>query len=135
MTPWIVGGVGIVVGILGLAFAVTFYLHLRRWGRLMNYGRIAVAYKGKVKLQAPLREWALWCRMLDADKDSSGRTIYKLGATSIAITKAVMPHGRFRLWLQGIKSIAITKAVTSKSGTGMAQGTWEATDETVKNGG
>jgi len=82
----IFGIAGIVVGIIGLAFALRCYVELYRWAKLLQGGRIAIARKGRVRLQAPLTEWALWVRNMGKD-DDNGRVIYRDGNTSVAILK------------------------------------------------
>lgn len=85
----------LLVALVAAAFAAKCYLELYRWARQCQNARIAVAYKRKVQLQAPLVEWLLWCNQLDQDKDSAGRVVYRNGAVTIAITKAVTSAGRF----------------------------------------
>lgn len=80
------------VGVLGLTFGALCYNELRKWVRQVRGARIAVAYKRRVQLQAPLSEWLGWCNQLDRDKDSTGRVIYRQGAVTVAIVKR--PLGR-----------------------------------------
>ena len=101
--------------ILSLLYGLRCKLELRRWSNTIRHGRIAIARKGRVRLQAPLEEFALWTRQLDGDKESFGRVIYRDGNTSVAISKAVTPRQRRR----------------SERGKAEAkQGTWTAKDET-----
>lgn len=79
------------VGILGVAFGLKCYSELRKWARQCQYARIAISYKGKVKLHAPLTEWIAWVNMLDKDKDSHGRVVYRMNGTAVAITKRQIP--------------------------------------------
>lgn len=87
-----------ILDILGLVGIGIGYLCLRRhrkWERQLRGARIAVAYKGKVKINAPLSDWLLWAQSLDADKTVTGRTVYKLGMTTVAILKPRSPeHGK-----------------------------------------
>lgn len=86
----------LLVGLAGVTFGARCYMELRRWARQCQHARIAIAYKQKVKLQAPLVEWLLWINQLDKDSDSTGRVVYRIGGTSVAITKAVIPPGKLR---------------------------------------
>jgi hypothetical protein len=77
--------------IAGFALVVAGYSwwHAARWAKLIAYGRIVVEYKGKVKMDAPLQEWALWCKQTGKDKAQPlamrGHVIYSLGGTRIAL--------------------------------------------------
>lgn len=83
----IFGIAGITLGILGLAFALRFYWELYRWAKLLQGGRVAIARKGKVRMQAPITEIALWIRQLSKDEESSGRVIYRDNNTTVAILR------------------------------------------------
>lgn len=88
----------VIFGVLGWLAAGWFYLHLWRWARQCQHARIAIAYKQKVKLEAPLVEWLAWVKMVDKDKQSHGRVVYRLGGTSVAIVGAVVPPNRLQSW-------------------------------------
>lgn len=122
---------GTLFGLFGLAYAVRFYIELRKWAHLIKYARIVVAYKGKVKLNAPLQEWALWIRMLEEDEASNGRVLYQLGATRIAILrKSFVPDPPYlRAW-KAVKA-RIHKPV-NKVNPQVQEGTWSAEDHTEK---
>ena len=84
----------LVFGMLGVALATRNYYKLWQWARECQHARITLAYKGKVKLDAPLVEWMLWCRLLEKDKTSRGRTVYTYGGTQVAIIrKSYMARG------------------------------------------
>lgn len=83
-----------VFGVLGLACGVVFGLRLRAWERQLAGARIAVAYKQKVRLQAPLVEWLTWANMLAKDEQSTGRVVYRQASTTVAILKPRPRHGR-----------------------------------------
>lgn len=78
----------VVIGVGGIAFGLNCYRELHKWARMCQNGRITIAYKRKVKLDAPLTEWLGWMNMLKKDKLSGGRVIYSMGGTSVAILKA-----------------------------------------------
>lgn len=86
--------ISIIIGMTGFAFGIRCYIELWRWARQCQHARIAIAFKRKVQLQAPLVEWLAWCNQLDADKDSSGRPVYRNGGVTVAIVKAAIPPGR-----------------------------------------
>lgn len=79
------------ITVLAVACAIWFYAELRRWAKFVKYGRIAVAYKRKVVIDAPMQEWVLWMKMLHGDGASNGRVVYQMGNTRIAIVKGVRP--------------------------------------------
>lgn len=83
----------VTVGILGFAFGLNCYWHLRRWARIIQGARLVVAYKKRVQLQATLEDVALWVRALD--KNERGRTFYRQRETTIAITRALVPASRW----------------------------------------
>lgn len=78
--------VALALGAGGLAFGALSYSHLRRWVRHARSARIAIAYKRKVVLDAPLTEWIEWSHMLDKDQDR-GRVVYRGGHVSVAIAR------------------------------------------------
>lgn len=77
--------------VTGLSLAVAGYAwwHAARWAKLIAYGRIVIEYKGKVKIDAPLQEWALWCKQTGKDKAQPaalrGHVMYAMGGTRIAL--------------------------------------------------
>lgn len=77
------------VTLVAMAVATYSWWHASRWAKLIAYGRIVVEYKGKVKMDAPLREWALWCQQTKKDKAQPeamrGHVIYVMGGTRIAL--------------------------------------------------
>jgi hypothetical protein len=119
----IIGYVVGCIGLFGFAFGLKCYSELRKWARQCQGARIAIAYKRKVKLQAPLIEWLMWVNQLDKDKDSHGRVVYSIGGTSVAITKAVHPK-RKRKWAK-----KPTPAQVHRPGPRVATGTWNNSDE------
>lgn len=83
------------VAVLALLFAGRCYLELYRWARQCQQARIAIAFKGRVQLQAPLVEWLGWANLLAADEGSRGRVIYRANKVSVAILRP-RPVGRTR---------------------------------------
>ena len=120
----------VIIGLTGFAYGTKFWIELRRWAHLIQYGRLVVAYKGKVKLNAPLQEWALWCKMAEREDKVNGRVIYHLGATRIAVLrKSFVPQTRLQ------KLIAkLTKPEGRKvpAGTKAADGTWSVAEDATK---
>lgn len=100
-------------GVLGWAYCVKLYRELHKWARQCQRARIAVAYKRRVQLQAPLVEWLQWCNALDKDEQSSGRVVYRNGGVTVAILKAIKPARRGR-----------------KNQSAPQTGKWTATDQT-----
>ena len=121
------GVAGGIIGVLGFAWGVRFYWELRKWAHLIKYARIVVAYKGKVKLNAPLEEWALWCKMAERDKSSNGRVVYQVGGTRVAILrKSFVP---VPLW----KRLITRRKPTQPGPTPpVRDGSWTAQDQTKK---
>lgn len=112
----LVGWLSIAFGLAGIAFGARCYWELKKWARQCQGLRIAVSFKRRVVLQAPLVEWLLWGNLLDKDKDSNGRVVYKMGGTTIAIIKRSHKAPKENVQAQAE----------------MKQGTWSASDETVK---
>lgn len=83
--------VGVTFGIVGSAFGTICAIRLLQWERQLRGARIAIAYKGRVKLQAPLIDWLKWANSLDNDKTTTGRPIYKANATTVVILKRRPP--------------------------------------------
>lgn len=83
--------------VAGFALVVAAYAwwHAAKWAKLIAYGRIVVEYKGKVKIDAPLQEWALWCEHTRKDKAQPerlrGHVMYVMGGTRIALFAGKRP--------------------------------------------
>ena len=85
------------LGLVGLSFGLFCAFRLYRWERLLRRSRIAVAYKGKVKMNKPLIEWLRWCQAVDSDPDkkSNGQTVFIAGAVRIAVLRPIhRSHGK-----------------------------------------
>lgn len=82
--------------VAAVCLILRLYVELYRWSTILKMGRIAVAYKNKVKLQAPLTELAAWARRLQEDDYANGQVFYRLGGTTIAIAKPRVEQN----WLQ-----------------------------------
>lgn len=125
------GVVGVIVGITGIAWAVRFYWELRKWAYLIKYGRIVVAYKGKVKLNAPLQEWALWAKKSEEDKTSNGRVIYHVGGTRIAVLRqSFVPDTPVVRLAKAVK--AKVKKPVRRVNPQVQEGVWKPEDHTKK---
>lgn len=79
------GIVGLVFGLVGFVYGVRCYYELWKWARECQYWRIGIEYKGKTKIDAPLREWMLWARQSAKEKNSGGRIVYHVGGTRIGL--------------------------------------------------
>lgn len=73
-------------GVAGIGCAIWFYVHLHRWARLCQNGRIFIAYNNKVRLEGPITEWIEWTRMLKGDEQSTGRIIYQANKLRVGIS-------------------------------------------------
>lgn len=128
---------GWAVGICGFVYGTRCWVELRRWSHLIKYGRIVVAYKNKVKLNAPLQEWALWCRNAEKQDSgtgprykSNGRILYQYGGTTIAVlNKSFVPDGPVK---RLVSRLTKPEGKTVKAGTRAVDGTWSVQDETAK---
>lgn len=110
---------------MAILFAARCYRELWRWARQCQNAQIAIAYKRKVKIVAPLVEWLLWCNRLDAERDIGGRTIYSLGGTDVALIRGDVSVKRSIL-----RSIGIGRSTNKRSrAPGARQGSWSATDD------
>ncbi len=90
MSVWLLPAAGAVT-VLALLFAFRCWLELRKWARQCQRARIAVAYKQRVTLEAPLVDWLNWANMLGADQASRGRVVFRGGHVSVAILKPRPP--------------------------------------------
>jgi hypothetical protein len=79
----------VAVTVVSLAIASYSWWHASKWAQLIAYGRIVIEYKGKVKIDAPLQEWALWCKQTSKDKKQEkalrGHVMYAMGGTRVAL--------------------------------------------------
>lgn len=118
------------VTLVSVCFTLRYWIELRRWAHLIKYGRVVVAYKAKVKLNAPLQEWALWCRAAQEDDSVNGRVIYHLGGTRIAILKkSFVPQNRFQRILT---KLTRPEGKSAKAGKRAADGTWQVASDDTK---
>lgn len=78
--------ISLIIGASGFGCAVWFYVHLYRWARICQHGRIFIAYNNKVKLEGPITEWVEWTRMLKGDERSTGRIIYQANKLRVGIS-------------------------------------------------
>lgn len=121
----------ITIGVFGVAWGIRFYWELRKWAHLIKYGWVIVAYKNKVKINAPLQEWALWCRTAEKDKGSNGRAVYKLGGTTVAVVRKT--HVPDTPVIRLVKAVWLTiRRPASKVNPQVQEGTWKAEDHTKK---
>jgi hypothetical protein len=122
------------VALLAIAFACRCYRELWKWARQCQHARIAISFKRKVVLQAPILEWLLWCNQLDQDTDSHGRVVYRGGQVAVAITKAVIPPGK---WSPRslIRAVRLSRKRTSSAPASqpkVREGAWTSTDQTSR---
>ena len=83
------------ITIVSLLIGSACTYRLYKWERLLRRARIAVAFKGKTKINRPLLDWMTWCRSADKDKHATGQVIYKLGGTTIAVLEPIArSHGK-----------------------------------------
>lgn len=113
----VLDAISLTIGVIGLAFGGRCYLELYRWARQCQRARIAVAFKRKVQLQAPLVEWLSWSNQLSADESSSGRVVYRNGGVTVAILKPVKPVGRV--------GQAILRARRKRASVAPREGRWQ----------
>jgi hypothetical protein len=119
----------LIFGVLGVAFGLRCYRELWKWARQCQHARIVVAYKRKVKLNAPLVEWLLWCNNLDKDKDANGRVIYTVGGTTVAlIKKSFVPRRQVLRGIAGARSRRRASAAPQQP----QMGGFAVRDDTVK---
>lgn len=126
------GDIGYIVGVLGLLFGANCYYHLWRWARDCQYARIAISFKGKVALDAPLVEWLLWSRKVRKDigrdrRRSKGRVVYRQRETAVAVTAPLYPTMRTVLLYRKCKRWYLKKRgkeVPGPSGPRSVSGVW-----------
>lgn len=85
------------VAILCILFTASIYRELYKWSRQCQHAKIAVAYKRKVQIQAPLVEWLTWANQLEGDAASNGRVVYRNREVTVAILRPKLPPKRIRL--------------------------------------
>jgi hypothetical protein len=121
---WILVGAtifGLLVGLVGAYLAWAYHRDLHAWTDQCNHARIVVAYKNKVKINAPITEWIMWCNMLDKDNKANGRTVYRIGGTDVAIIKKSFVT----------KDTSPVPAKNGQRGKSSVQGVWSPENERV----
>lgn len=126
----------VLIGVSGFVWGVRSYWKLREWGLLVKYGRIVIASKGKVRVNATIQEWALWCRASEKDPDhqtTHGRVVYDLRGTRVAVLhKSFVPDSYFKQAYTFITNAIAKHGTRTKSEAPRArEGTWSAEDHTV----
>lgn len=109
-------------GVLGVAYGIRCYWELYKWARQCQNARIAISFKRKVRLQAPLVEWLLWANNVKKDKLATGQVVFSQANVSVAVVQADTPPGKVRK--------AIRTARGRHGQTAPQQGRWSARDET-----
>lgn len=131
------GIIGLVIGVLGVAFGVRQHFELWKWARQCQHLRVAIAYKGRVKAQYTLLEWVLWGNLMDKDKDTNGRVIYTAQSTRIALLKNFKARWTLRqyvleMWQFVEKYLPIKKKTGEPTATSDApivkEGHWKGED-------
>jgi len=82
-----IGYLGYIVGVLGIAFAVTSYRELWKWARQCERARIVVAYNNRVRLNHSLKEWLTWANTLGNDERAKGRVVFTANKCRVAILR------------------------------------------------
>jgi hypothetical protein len=86
-----------IIAALGWLVAIRVYVELKRWARQCQKARIAIFYKRKATLNAPIVEWLNWCNSLDKDEQTKGRVVYRGSHVSVAILKpSTMPEAEVK---------------------------------------
>lgn len=87
--------VSYLIGLVGLAAAGFFGYRLWRWERILKGARIVIQYKGKTKMSPRLFDWMVWVDSLEGNARVRSRSVYKIGGTTISITKPMpLGHGK-----------------------------------------
>lgn len=114
------------LAVLSTAFAIHFYKELFKWARECQSAQIAIAWKGKVTVVAPLVEWMLWSRQLSG-KEENGRVVYHNGGTRVALIKR-RKQSKKRMSVKntltsmfGLRGGSTTSTPTPKQGTAVAR--------------
>lgn len=115
----------VVFGVLGVLFGFRCWAELWKWAKVSQRAQIAIAYKNKVKVNHPIQEWMLMVNLLQPDE--TGRTVYALGGTRVAILRGAPITLRNELlrFLRHRKP----QAQPQKPRTGNVVGTWDAKDD------
>lgn len=74
-----------VLGLIGLLFGCFCAHKLYQWERFLKGARLAIAYKGKTKMQPTLLELMRWAITVSKDPNATGRAFYKMSSTTVAI--------------------------------------------------
>jgi hypothetical protein len=70
---------------LGFSTALRVHLKNRRWAKVCQESRIAIAYKRRIAMQAPLTDFIVWIDQLTKDEQSNGRVVYGRAGVTVAI--------------------------------------------------
>lgn len=82
----ILPGVAVAAALGWALFVYTYYL-LRAWHRRASGARIAVYYKRRAALEAPITDWMTWCHTLEGDEAARGRVVYRGSHVSVVILR------------------------------------------------
>lgn len=112
------------------AYNWRLWKELKTWAEWARYGRIALSYKGKVQLQAPLTEFVAWAHALKADEHSKGRVIWKQGPAACVIAKAAVPKTESRFKFPAVFSRKGSGATSPVTKTATKPGKYTSQDDT-----
>jgi hypothetical protein len=96
----------------------------------MQHARIAIAYKGKVKSDAPLVEWLLWANMIDRDKESNGRVIFQANNVRVALLKRQGAVFGYKQMARELRSFLLRPLAKIPKPTNPRIGTYKTRDQT-----
>ena len=122
---WVLVLVLALITVLSLGYAAHCYHQLWLWAKQCQSAQIAIAYKRRVVLVAPLVEFLLWSRQLTG-REENGRVIYLMGQTRVAIIKG---DANARQTIRRALRTGKEKQGGSRAPQ-VTEGTWAARDET-----
>lgn len=96
---------GSAVGATGFLFGLLFGWRLYRWEKQLRGAKLAIAFKGRVKMSPTIHDLLKWALVLDRDKRNTGQAFFRMGGTTVAILKPTPKHGKAT-----VKTVKDTKA-------------------------
>ena len=117
-----------VVTLCSLLFGFRCYYELWKWARECQFWRIAVEFKGKTMIDAPLQEWLLWARQANRDKQAGGRIIFHAGGVRVGLVTRGAARANFNFQQFCRETFGWVKK--KKPSLPAREGKWEAKDDT-----
>jgi hypothetical protein len=127
------GVIGLLLGLVSLAWATRSYYNLWKWAREMQHVRLAIQHKNRVKYDATLVEFMLQARLLDKKgEERNGQVFYRADKTTVAILKQKHQVFNFRQFMREVTEGLLLRPFNKVKSKTPRIGRYKTQDDTPK---